>query len=255
MKEFNASAAHGAQYVRMVVGGRVSSGKTTFASTTPYPCFIADMTEGGYKVMDPKYADEKMWWDSKFEPHVFGIESILDVPQIITKLETLAKTGKLPWKTLVFDSLSIFGLRALRELKGNFADGRAAYGALADAVSLHVSRIHALPMHVLWLCHVDDDFNLLLPGKATAAIWANMDFKVLTFANTSGKNTEYELRTQPFRGANWLGGRGGAKVRLPDPMIPSFKCVAEVLGLPEKPVSLACPTFQGVAYPNGVSYV
>ena len=259
MKEFSAGAAKGAQYIRMVAGGRTNSGKTTFASSAPAPCFLSDVTEGGYKVITnmAKRDDERaLWWDPNVEPYIMACETMGDIPQAITKLHNLASTGKLPWKTLVFDSLSIYGLRVLRELKagGGHADGRQRYGELADAVAAHVARIHALPMHVIWLCHVDDDFNLSLPGKATAATWANMDYKVLTYADTSGKNPDYQLRTQPFRGANWLGGRGGTKVRLPDPMIPSFKCIAQIVGLLEKPVSPACPTFGGVDYSLGAEY-
>lgn len=250
MREFKAGEGAGTKYIHALVGGRVNSGKTHFAATAPRPLFISDMAEGGFVTLD--HMNPALWWDPACKPEVWAGESMMDYPKAITKLIEMAAKGggKLKWDTLVFDSLSIYAQRVLREIKaGNpGGDGRARYGDLADALSLMVARVHTLPMHIIWLCHINDEMQLAVSGKATHAIWAYMDYKWLCSVDTTGKTNDYQLRTVPFRGADWLGGRSDMFSQF-DPIIPSFKCVAEILGLPAQPVSPALP-----GYPDGASY-
>lgn len=257
MREFKAGDVSVSPYLRVVVGGKPAAGKTSFAATAPYPLFFAELTEGGFETLKTMWKNPKRrtyLWDPNFEPGVWAMESMLDYRPALDKLRALIAAKKCPYKTLVFDSLSIYGQSVLRQLKSMnpTQDNRQRYGDLTDAVAFLIGEIHALPLHVIWLCHVTDDYQLTVPGKATAASWAYMSHKWLVRADvTPGAAVNYQLHTAPFRTATWLGGRGEP---LPDPMIPSLKCLFPLLGLTEKPVSLAVPDFGGVEYPNGAVY-
>jgi hypothetical protein len=254
MREFQAGSGQASKYVHALLGGKVSSGKTSFAATMPRPLFLSSVAEGGYKVLDS--IDPRLFWDGPkgFKPVVWATENMLDYVKAGERLLNLAAQNKFPWGTVVFDSVSIYGESVLRELrKANpGGDARQWYGELAAGISRIVAELHSLPCHVLWLCHIDDRDQLAVPGKATAATWAYMDRKWLVRANVEQDHVNYQLHSRPFRQVTWLGGRG---IQLPDPMIPSFKCVAEVLGLPEKPGSPSVPPFNGVEYWDGVSYL
>jgi hypothetical protein len=259
MKEFKAGSVGlgAAAYIRVVVGGKISSGKTSFAATAPYPLFFADLREGGFKTLRTMSKNPRrraFWWDPNFEPGVWAMESMLDYKPAIAKLRTLISSKQCPYQTLVVDSLSVYGQRVLSELKDKdpSGDNRQRYGSLNDAVSWLVSEIHTLPLHVVWLCHINDEYQLAVPGKSTAAVWALMDHKWLIRADVKpNAKTDYQLHTRPFRTATWIGGRGE---ELPDPMIPSFKCVLPLLGFDGKPISPSVPDYMGIAYPDGAVY-
>lgn len=258
MKEFKAGSdgLGAASYARIVVGGKTASGKTTFAATAPYPLFFGDMQEGGFKTIRTMAKNAKkrsFWWDPDVEPMIWAMEDMLDYKPSIAKLRALIASKKCPFQTLVFDSLSIYGQRVLRQLKDKDpdVDNRQRYGNLGDAVSWMISEIHSLPLHVIWLCHISDEDQLLVPGKATNASWAYMDCKVLIRADIKPTGTDYQLHTRPFRKATWIGGRSEM---LPNPMIPSCKCLFPLLGINDVPVSPAVPDYMGTAYPNGAIY-
>jgi hypothetical protein len=249
------SETAGPNYIRALVGGRVNSGKTHFASTWPKPHFICDAAEGGAKTLKAmfKNPDQRaLWWDADVPPRITEIEDMLDFPKIVT---SLVQT-KTPEQTLIVDSISIYAQRVLRELKAKNPgqDGRQRYGELADALSAQVSRLHGLAKNIVWLCHVDEEMQLTVPGKATSALWAYMDYKWMTHVQTQpGRAPDYQLHIRPYLQATWLGGR--SNIAAPSPMIPSFKVLAELLDVPDRPVSLACPTFGGVDYSAGATYL
>lgn len=254
MRQFVVGKASTPRRIRVVVGGKASSGKTHFAATWPKPLFISDATEGGAATLEAM--DPEMWWDSKCPPEVWEIENMLEMPKITTQL--LERKGSFPWQTVITDSLSIYAQRVLRELRGSDSkmDNRQRYGELSDGLSSVVSRMHSVPAHIVWLCHVDDEMQLTVPGKASASLWAYMSYKWMTYVSTSTRADtppEYQLHIRPFMRADWLGGR--SYIAAPSPMIPSFKPLAELLGLPERPVSLACPDFGGYSYREGASYL
>jgi hypothetical protein len=257
MKEFKAGAGPISSYIRAVVGGKVSSGKTSFAATLPRPLFFGDISEGGFQTLDTMKNNPKLrsyWWDPNFEPTVWAMENMIEYRPAVDRLRTMIAQKKCPFQSLVFDSLSVYGKRVLRELRGGNPgrDGRQNYGDLEFAIDTLISEIHTLPLHVIWLCHVTDEYQLTVPGKATAAAWANMSHKWLVRADVqTGGTINYQLQTRPFRTATWLGGRGNV---LPDPMIPSFKCLFPLLGLKDQPVSPTVPDFMGQEYPEGAVY-
>jgi hypothetical protein len=257
MREFKVgdatSRALVSPYIRMLAGGGSTAGKTHFAATFPKPLFISDLSEGGFNTLQSMNRD--LWWDPKVAPEVHAIEHWRDLLSELTKLEALA-SGKFPWKTVAMDAISIYAERVLVELKAaqpDIKDPRQYYGQLKDILAGLVQRVNRLPAHVIWLCHVTEDGGLALPGKSAAVFPAYMDRKVLCRVQTlAGRAANYELRTRPFGGSVWVGGRGAV---LPDPFMPSFKAFAQVLRLPEKPASPTCPDFMGQDYSNGVAYV
>lgn len=250
MREYQAQSGARPHRIRAVVGGKVNSGKTHFAATAPKPLFLSDSAEGGAETLE--HMDPSLWWDPDVRPAVWDIENMMDIPQAITKLLAMSMKAKLPWDTLVIDSISIFARRILGELAAANPSGNnlQRYGELNNAVQALVTRAHMLPMHVIWLCHISDEGDLAVAGKATAAVWAYMNYKWLCNVETMNKAPDFQLRTRPFQRCTWLGGRGGIN-QFPDPCIPSFKYIAAILGLLEQPASPACPTFGGVDYSGG----
>lgn len=237
------------KHVHALIAGIGGSGKTSIAATAPRCLILGDAAESGYNTL--LSMDPALWWDPKVVPEVWAMENMLDVTKAITDLIAMAGPGKkFPYDTIAFDSLSIYAERILRELKAAdpSGDNRQRYGLLADALSALIFRLHSLPAHVLWLCHVTEEGGLALPSKPAAIIPGYMDFKWLARVQTTATDvSHYELRTRPYRASAWISGR----VPLPDPIIPSFKYIAALLNLPIKPVSPACPVFHGVDYSNG----
>src|SRR5512136_3234465 len=113
MRQFIVGKSITPRRLRVIVGGKASSGKTHFAATWPKPLFISDAVEGGAATLE--HMDPEMWWDKKVPPEVWEIENMLEMPQLVTRLLTMK--GALPWQTIVVDSLSIYAQRVLRELK------------------------------------------------------------------------------------------------------------------------------------------
>lgn len=253
MREIALGTGVATQYVHMLVAGKTSSGKTSFAATAPAPLFLSYAPEGGFETLEPpphgKF-NTQLLWDPTVLPVIWAMEGMSDYFKAVNTLTELARIGKLPYGTLVFDSVSIYTQLVVSELaeKNPKQDPRQNYGMLGDAITLLVKRIHALPMHVIWLCHTDPDDNLLVSGKATHTAWANMGTKLLVRADVNGKAVNYQIQTKPFRLATWIGVRS---YNLPDPMIPSFKALAYFAGLTEYPTSAAMPSFNGVDLPYG----
>jgi hypothetical protein len=251
MREYVAGSRTSSKWLHVVGGGRTKSGKTHFASTWPKPLFLSDASEGGAKTLD--YMNKDFWWDRGCPPQVREIENMMEFPQFINRL---LQQKVIKEQTLVIDSLSIYAQRVLRELRQNNPgqDNRQRYGELADALSSQIGRVHSLPMHVVWLCHIDDEMQLTVPGKASAALWAYMDYLWMTHVETQvGRESDFQLHHRPFLRATWVGGR--SQIAAPSPMIPSFKVMAELLEINECPVSPACPDFGGQAFPKGASYL
>lgn len=249
MREFQIQTGSEPEFVRAIVGGLPSSGKTHFAATAPRPLFISDAAEGGFKTL--QQMNSIYWWDPAVPPEVWALERMEDIGPACSRLEKMALEGKLPFKTLVFDPISIYVDRVLAELqlKNPGQDNRRTYGDLANHLRALILRLHALPMNVLWLTHVRTGADVSGPsigGSMGEKFPAFCDFKWLCHVNAvPGKDPEYELHTAPFRLWSWLGGRW----LLPDPIVPSFKCVAQILNMRERPVSPAIPGF-----PEGATY-
>jgi hypothetical protein len=251
MREITIKTGGVPDYIRAMLLGRPSSGKTHFAATTPDPLFISDGAEGGYKMlyeMDPAY-----WWNPKKVPDVWVIDNILqDIPVMLSRLEQMAQAKQFKFKTIIVDPLSLYADRFIAEelIRTPGKDNRQVYGDLGNHLRALVLRFHALPAHVFWLSHlkpVDGDNNgAAVAGQMGEKFPAFCDFKWLSHVNTiPNKPATFEIRTAPFRSWAFLGGRW----KMPDPMLPSFKCVAEIMNFKDKPLGPAVPGF-----PEGATY-
>lgn len=253
MHEIIIGSGQATKYVHALIAGKVSSGKTTFAATAPAPIIFGDTAEGGFKTLEPPphgKTDPRLFWDPRVPPKVWAMDCMGDYFTGVKRLNEMVAVGKCPFKTLVFDSVSIFTQHTLNELATKMpnADKRQLYGLLGDSVTSLVTKIHALPMHVIWLCHVDDENQLLVSGKATHTAWANMDYKLLVRVDVVGGKVNHQVQTLPYLTADWIGSRGGL---LPNPMWASFKAFAQYIGLPEQPASPSLPPWYGEPYWDG----
>lgn len=258
MIEFKVTSGQAPTHIRALIAGAATSGKTTFAGSAPAPLFISDATEGGYKSLQTM--DRNWWWDPNVAPDVWVIENAMktgnkasDIVTILERLEAAKQSGRFPWKTIVLDPLSVYVDRVLGELvasRSGGGDARQLYGDLATHLKMLLNRFHALPAHVLWLCHTKAEGGLAIAGQMGEKFPSFCDFKWLTYANSMsampGAPPTFELHTQPFRQWNFLGGRWP----LPSPLIPSFKLIFPLLGITDRPVSPAMPGF-----PQGVQLV
>lgn len=237
--------------IHALILGTPKSGKTHFAASAPDALFISDAAEGGYATiasMDPQY-----FWNPVKPPTIWAIENAFqDMPIMLGRLEKMKAEGNFPFRTLVIDPISIYADRAMAEMVLNAAiskkekDGRQLYGDLANHLRVFLLRVHALPCHVLWLSHVKEG-GVAIAGQTADKLPAYMDYTWLC-QNTPGVG--YEMHTAPYGAYTILGGRytwansKGKRYGLPSPIIPSFKAVAQVMKLADKPVSAAMPGFE-----------
>lgn len=262
MREVDVSSQAPMRFVRALVLGAPGTGKTHFAATCPRPLFISDAAEGGFatiQAMDPAY-----WWNEREKPEVWAIENAFaDIPKMLGELESMKAKNEFRFRTVVIDPVSVYADRVIAEMEerastaamksNKSVDRRALYGDLLLHMRVQLMRFHALPANIIWLCHVKDG-GIAIPGQTADKFPAYMDFKWMV-ANAPGLNgPDYTLHTQPTGAFGMLGGRwsvkdaSGKRWGLPSPMVPSFKCIAQILGMERAP-SPAVPGF-----PDGVNY-
>jgi len=203
--------------------------------------------------------DPELWWDAKKPPTVWAIENAFqDLSPMLARLEKAKAEGNFPFKTIVIDPISIYADRVIAEMvlrnasdpKAN-NDKRAMYGDLANHLRVLLLRVHALPAHVLWLCHIKEG-GVSLAGQTAEKLPAYMDF---TWLCSNSPGLGYELHTAPYGAFSILGGRwsvrnaSGKRYGLPSPIIPSFKSIAQVMKLDGVPSSVSMPGF-----PEGANY-
>ncbi len=251
MREFKIESGSPPDHIRAMIVGGTSSGKTSFAATAPRPLFISDATEGGWRTIQTMAPE--LWWDPSVRPEVWVIEKAMssgkqigDTLAILNRLEEAAKTpSKFPWRTVVFDPISLYTDRMIAEFQMSDPgkDNRQVYGDLANHLRVLVLRIHALPCHVLWCCHINEKGGLAMSGQMAEKFPAFCDFKWMCWANTMNvQQPVYELHTNPFRQWNFLGGRWPIQ----GPILPSFKVASAYLQMPDQPVS---PYVRGYNWP------
>lgn len=239
------------EHIRALVCGLSGSGKTHFCATAERPVFLSDMSEGGHKTIN--FMDPQLWWDPAYVPKVLVIEQVADMFKQIGIWEQMVRDKTFPYRTIICDPLSTYTDRFLNELRvsGANKDPRQDYGDLYAHIRALMTRVHALPAHILWTAHLNFDGTeingpaiggKLLPIKVPA--WC--DYKFLCNVITDPmKPPSFELRTKPYKTWGFLGARSP----MPEVVIPSMKCIYQLLGYKSQPVSPAVP-----GYPNGVLY-
>jgi hypothetical protein len=238
MRKFTVQPGAPPSVFHAVVGGGAGSGKTSFAATAPRPLFLADNVEKGYQIIETMNPD--LFWNPKQPPEIWAIEKIQDSIQAVADLEKMAATGKFPYGTVSFDPFSIYCDRFLTEMPQP-NDRRQLYGDLWTHIFVLIRRLHALPCNIFWLSHVKEG-ELQIPGQASEKLPAMCESRWLTEVVTErNKPPLWQLRTTPSTGGKFVSCR----YNLPETLLPSFKCIAAVLGLAQQP---ATPWVLG---PNG----
>ena len=250
MREIHIQTGAPPTLLRVLLSGLGTSGKTTICASLPNPVFVVDVSESGYKTLSS--IDRNWFWDPNKMPTIWGVEdSLQDFPKMLNDLENMAASGRMPFTSLVIDPISILADRyvaeKIRAEPGR--DNRQIYGDLGNQLRNMILRIHALPLHVVWTAHVQTEGEapgLAIPGQMGDKFPAYCDCKWMARVNIKPNQApQYELHTQPILPWTWVGSR----YPIPSPIIPSFKPVFDFWGMPERPVSPACP-----GYPNGASY-
>jgi hypothetical protein len=231
VKKFTIQPGAAPRHFHAVVSGESGSGKTSFAATFPRVLLLSDNVERGYEVVQGMNPD--LWWNPKQVPEVWTLETIKDSHQAITDLEQMALPGRtFPYDTVAFDPVSIHCDRYLTEMPAD-TDRRQLYGMLWTYLFVIIRRLHSLPASILWLSHVRDG-ELAIPGQGGAKLPALCESKWhCEVAAERNQPPRWQLRTRPTASARFVSSR----YALPDPMWPSFKCIARELDWRIKPAS------------------
>lgn len=155
---------------RFMFYGDPDTFKTRCAATFPKPLFLAADTEGGILSVKDLGVD----YTSVHDPS--------DAIEAMEDLHELNDRGRLKYKTMITDSLTILqenqieGLiegRIDREQKKRREKGRADWrvardqplnlvdadwGAVTSALRAMIVSAHSLPMHIIWICLCDRDY-------------------------------------------------------------------------------------------------
>ena len=109
------------RFMSIIIYGEAKVGKTWLAATAPKPLLVLDAEAGGMRFVPGK----KIKWDvlNDEPPEVDGtwdicVASIAEARQLDLARDWLA-SGNLPFKTIVFDSLTEFQSRYKREINPN----------------------------------------------------------------------------------------------------------------------------------------
>lgn len=150
------------QGLKCLVFGDPKAGKTVLAGTTQVQTMIINAEGGLLSLQD---LDESV----KDLITVATISSIDDLQQVFVMLDQ-----DNPFEWVVLDSVSEIAEVCLGEEKGKSADGRAAYGALADIIYKELRKFRNLPnTNVMMTCKMQlvevapgvNRFGPLMPGK------------------------------------------------------------------------------------------
>lgn len=235
------------QYRTFCCYGETRTGKSRFAGTFPNALFISDASERGWTTL------ETMPEDAFYHPGQGPvILPVADQQAMVAALHTAEQWVRAGYiDTVVVDSLTFYAESWLQhEIAKMLAapgskgiDTRSLYGALASHLSNTRVQIHKWPCHVVWLAlqAPPDDNQLggpMLSGKSRQRFPAGCDhiFRHRKYDATfedGSVGPVFEVQTAAH--TNYVGGGrdGGA---LPDTIPwPSFRIVAEYLGLPEFP--------------------
>ena len=129
-----------------LVYGPNGSGKTTFASTFPYPLFI----------LPSRSENERESLRDKRIPYV-TFDSMADLDELLPRLKKDLLRGKIPQvATIVFDNLSSLHLMAEMELREEFAEDKKrqrAWGKFADMNAWLLDTLRSCKRHLVLITH------------------------------------------------------------------------------------------------------
>jgi hypothetical protein len=209
------------RFLRMLICAEAKAGKTSLGATAPYPYFVA--CEPGIVTLRALHV-----------PYV-PAKSVDDLKLVLTALRQDPDTrgealgvGDYPIQTIVLDVLDeaqrFFVAQRLAETQKPTLQGWEDWAWLADKMRSMVKAYMALPMHVVFLCHLkdrEDDNNKveskpMLDGAIRDEIAQYVDVAgVLTVREDvymdpqAGPQVRITriLRTQPTSKVQWVGDR------------------------------------------------
>ena len=234
-------APAGDDRITVLTYGGPRSGKTRFASSFPRPAFLSDASEGGWTTME--HLDDSHFYEPNRPPEVYKINQAQDVMVTLKKLEPRIAAGEIC--TLVFDSLTFYADAFLNYLYkmapiGKPIDTRELYGKLAKHLMEIRIQVHSLKCNVIWLCLVKEtdethpEAGPMITGQSAQKFPAGCDLityqRVFEEKDEQGPYSQYEIRTAPW-GKYMAGGRFEGKLPDPLPDPPSYRTLAQHLGL------------------------
>ena len=202
----------------VLVYGDSGNGKTVFATSFPSPMKVFDF--------DGKIMSAVSYWGQKdatrlTQIDVEDLQSMNAHPEqyskfytLLSQLESQAKAGNFPWKTVVLDSLTTWCDALMREIvrqnpgiKGAAPGlpGLQHYGLFGSKFREQLSRLLALPCNIVVTAHIDitKDENTgeilrrpLVIGKNASYLPIIFGEVYRAFAETKDGKTEYWAQTQ-----------------------------------------------------------
>ena len=233
--------------------GDTRSGKTRFAGTFPNALFISDKSERGWTTLETMPGTD--FYHSDKAPLVLGVIDRQEMTEALTKAEQLVRMGLID--TLVVDSLTFYAESWYQSEQKKMIsaganaklDTRALFGALSSHLADIRMLIHEWGCNVVWtaLASPPEDGRQggpMVSGKSRERFPAGCDhiFRHRRYDAVDDDNQPvvvYEARTCAADG--YVGG-GRDSGALPDTIPwPTYRTVAEYLGLPEVDPKLVPP--------------
>lgn len=239
---------HRAAFTTILSYGRSRSGKTRFLGSFPRPLILAEASERGWKTLETM--PEDAFYEPDRPPIVWPIEDAAQMAQALEEIPALIEAGLV--LTLGVDSLTFYQDAFFNFLKKKWAqnnpgkpiDTRSLYGTLADHLGDLRQRIHAWRCNVVWLAlekAPDTDTPTggpLLTGKARERFPAGCDHvfyhETYTLPNPDNNHEQekfYEMHTSSYM--KWLAGGRDSGLLEPSIFNPTYRIIAEQLGLPD----------------------
>lgn len=135
---------------RFLIFGAPGTGKTPFAAQAPDPIFL---------MADRNGPDSLVLTQTPFIP-IRGEKDMLEALALLEN-EALRKAPR--WKTVVFDTISVYQQHVLQEMLRKLGkdspDDFREWGELTAKVTKVLHRLQNLDMSVIVLCHTKDKFN------------------------------------------------------------------------------------------------
>lgn len=234
-----------AQFRTFMCYGDTRTGKTRFAGTFPNALFLSDASERGWTTLE--HMPPEQFYHAGKGPEVLPVSDQAGMIQAMTIAEQWVRNGWID--TVVIDSLTFYAeswfqhehQKMVQNPGAKGVDNRALYGAMANHLSNTRVQIHKWPCHVVWLALAapPDDMQPggpMLSGKSRQRFPAGCDHifyhrKYEAIAEDNSAVTVFEAQTKGYE--RYIGGGRDGGV-IPDVLPwPTFRTIAELLGLPE----------------------
>jgi hypothetical protein len=231
--------------ITMLVQGPSGAGKTHYLGTWPKIRVLSAAIEDGHQTLIAMAAQHpERLYDRNWIPQVRRISTMKDLYEEFTLANEDFEKGLI--KTLAIDSLTWVAQMILNTVRRDMyaeqktePDNRQVYGKLQDTMRNVLDKAHNLGhgrMNIIWTA-IDGDPDD--SGKQTPLIagatrkMAPTACSCFFYLNVYEKEDKlrHELRTRPF-GIYFARHRYGDLI--PDPLKPTYRALAECLGM-EKP--------------------